>query len=139
MEKSSSFNGSLLNEIDTTRPSLLVALAPSFSSFAIKYDWRRSMASLARRETMNRSVRFARLLVVSMRRRVRMVGRSHRFAGFAVLKAPDIPSVLVELGYLSNRADESLLRSARHHAKVARAMRRAIDRFISRRARNSRS
>ncbi|MCZ6861740.1 MAG: N-acetylmuramoyl-L-alanine amidase [Alphaproteobacteria bacterium] len=100
---------------------------------------RNILIDLARRETMNRSVRFARLLVVSMRRRVRMVGRSHRFAGFAVLKAPDIPSVLVELGYLSNRADESLLRSARHHAKVARAMRRAIDRFISRRARNSRS
>lgn len=100
---------------------------------------RNILIDLARRETMNRSVRFARLLVGSMRRRVRMVGRSHRFAGFAVLKAPDIPSVLVELGYLSNRADESLLRSARHHAKVARAMRRAIDRFISRRARNSRS
>ncbi len=100
---------------------------------------RNILIDLARRETMNRSVRFARLLVVSMRRRVRMVGRSHRFAGFAVLKAPDIPSVLVELGYLSNRADESLLRSARYRAKVARAILRAIDRYIARRARNSRS
>lgn len=100
---------------------------------------RNILIDLARRETMNRSVRFARLLVASMRRRVRMVGRSHRFAGFAVLKAPDIPSVLVELGYLSNRADESLLRSASHHAKVARAMRRAIDRFLARRAGKSRS
>ncbi len=100
---------------------------------------RNILIDLARRETMNRSVRFARLLVGSMRRRVRMVGRSHRFAGFAVLKAPDIPSVLVELGYLSNRADESLLRSARYRAKVARAILRAIDRYIARRARNSRS
>ena len=100
---------------------------------------RNILIDLARRETMNRSVRFARLLVGSMRRRVRMVGRSHRFAGFAVLKAPDIPSVLVELGYLSNRADESLLRSARYRAKVARAVLRAIDRFFARRARRSRS
>ncbi len=100
---------------------------------------RNILIDLARRETMNRSVGFARLLVGSMRRRMRMVGRSHRFAGFEVLKAPDIPSVLVELGYLSNRADESLLRSARHRAKVARAMRRAIDRYFARRARKPRS
>ena len=100
---------------------------------------RNILIDLARRETMNRSVRFARLLVSSMRRRVRMVGRSHRFAGFAVLKAPDIPSVLVELGYLSNRADETLLRSAGYRAKVARAMLGAIDRYFARRARNSRS
>ncbi len=100
---------------------------------------RNILIDLAQRETMNRSVRFARLLVGSMSRRVRMVSRSHRFAGFAVLKAPDVPSVLVELGYLSNRADESLLRSARHRAKVAGAMLKAIDRYIARRARKSRS
>jgi N-acetylmuramoyl-L-alanine amidase len=100
---------------------------------------RNILIDLAQRETMNRSVRFARLLVGSMSRQVRMVSRSLRFAGFAVLKAPDIPSVLVEMGYLSNRADESLLRSARHRAKVARAMLRAINRYFARRARNSRS
>ena len=100
---------------------------------------RNILIDLAQRETMNRSVRFARLLVGTMRRRVRMVGRSHRFAGFAVLKAPDIPSVLVELGYLSNRADESLLRSSRHHANVAKAVAKAIDRYIALRVRNSRS
>ncbi|MHA1536799.1 MAG: N-acetylmuramoyl-L-alanine amidase [Alphaproteobacteria bacterium] len=99
---------------------------------------RNILIDLARRETQNRSLRFAGLLVAAMRRRVRMIPKSHRFAGFAVLKSPDIPSVLVELGYLSNRTDEALLRSHRHHARVARAMVRAIDRFFARRSRRTR-
>jgi len=56
--------------------------------------------------------------------------RTHRFAGFAVLKAPDVASVLVELGYLSNPVDESLLRKPSHRAKVARAIVRAINKYF---------
>lgn len=61
---------------------------------------------------------------------VKMLSRPQRAAGFAVLKAPDIPSVLVELGYLSNQRDERLLRNADHRRKLAHALRGAIDRHF---------
>jgi N-acetylmuramoyl-L-alanine amidase len=56
---------------------------------------------------------------------------THRYAGFAVLKAPDIPSVLIELGYLSDSQDEALLLSAAHRAKLAGAMLGAIDGYFT--------
>ena len=59
-----------------------------------------------------------------------MLRNSHRFAGFAVLKAPDVPSVLVELGYLSSSADEAELRSTKHRAKLGAAILRAVDGFF---------
>ena len=61
------------------------------------------LISLAQRDTMNRSRRFANMLVDEMGRQTQLVPRPHRSAGFAVLTAPDIPSVLIELGYLSSR------------------------------------
>ncbi len=63
---------------------------------------------------------------------MKLLRRTHRFAGFAVLKAPDIPSVLVELGYLSNPVDERNLRRAKHRAKVAQAFVRAVRGYFSR-------
>jgi len=101
---------------------------------------RNILIDLAQRETMNRSVQFAKFLVAELSRGVKLVRhKKHRFAGFAVLRAPDVPSVLIELGYLSNAADERLLRSAAHHAKVARAVVRAIERYMALRAKLSRS
>ncbi len=88
------------------------------------------LIDLAQRETKNLSARFAALLVDELKRDTLMLRNSHRFAGFAVLKAPDVPSVLVELGYLSSSADEAELRSARHRAKLGSAMVRAIDGFF---------
>jgi N-acetylmuramoyl-L-alanine amidase len=58
----------------------------------------------------------------------------HRFAGFAVLKAPDVPSVLLELGYLSNRKDEMLLTRPHYRSKVAASIVRAIDGYFARAA-----
>ncbi len=70
------------------------------------------LIDLAQRETMNFSVKFAKLLLPEFRSSgIKTGSRSHRFAGFRVLKAPDVPSVLVELGYLSNRQDEEFLKS----------------------------
>jgi N-acetylmuramoyl-L-alanine amidase len=89
------------------------------------------LIDLTQRETMNTSVRFAKVLVKEMGRAIRLLRNTHRFAGFAVLKAPDIPSVLVEMGYLSNRQDERLLRSPKHRAKIANAMILAVDRFFA--------
>ncbi|HUT51451.1 MAG TPA: N-acetylmuramoyl-L-alanine amidase [Alphaproteobacteria bacterium] len=101
---------------------------------------RNILIDLAQRETMNRSIRLARFLIGDLRREINLVrNKKHRFAGFAVLRAPDVPSVLIELGYLSNSADERLLRSPAHHAKLARAIVRAVDRYIALQAKLSKS
>ncbi len=91
------------------------------------------LIDLAQRETMNRSAVFAAALVGELGDDIGLLpNRPHRFAGFAVLKAPDIPSVLLELGYLSNRQDEILLTRPRHRAKIGAAVVRAIDRHFTR-------
>ncbi|MGB0629547.1 MAG: N-acetylmuramoyl-L-alanine amidase [Alphaproteobacteria bacterium] len=90
------------------------------------------LIDLAQRETMNESAVFARKLVTELSTVRKMLRNTHRFAGFAVLKAPDIPSVLIELGYLSNRYDEKLLRSAAQRQRMATAMARAIRLYFDR-------
>ena len=90
------------------------------------------LIDLAQRETMNESAVFARKLVDEMGKTRKLLRNTHRFAGFAVLKAPDIPSVLVELGYLSNRSDEQMLRSPRKRKRLAEAMATAVDRYFER-------
>ena len=90
------------------------------------------LIDLAQRESMNESVRFASLLIKELRRKTRVLRRSHRFAGFAVLKAPDVPSVLLEVGFLSNREDEKALRSKKYRAKLAAAVVRAVDGYFAR-------
>jgi N-acetylmuramoyl-L-alanine amidase len=88
------------------------------------------LIDLAQRETMNLSARFAGLLVDEMARSTMLLRNTHRFAGFAVLKAPDVASVLVEMGYLSNRDDEALLNTKAHRKQLAEAIRRALDRYF---------
>lgn len=78
----------------------------------------------------NCSERFSQLLVGELGKSQRLLRKPRRSAGFAVLKAPGVPSVLVELGYLSNKQDARRLISAKHQAKLARAVRRAVDRFF---------
>lgn len=89
------------------------------------------LLDLAQRETMNQSAKFAQELVRELRREVKLLRNSHRFAGFAVLKAPDMPSVLVEAGFLSNRQDERNLKSRKYRANMAKAMVRGIDRHFT--------
>lgn len=90
------------------------------------------LIDLAQRETMNESAVFARKLVDELTKIREMLRNTHRFAGFAVLKAPDIPSVLVELGYLSNRRDEKMLRDPRQRRRMASAMARAVNEYFER-------
>jgi N-acetylmuramoyl-L-alanine amidase len=85
------------------------------------------LISLVRRETLNGAARMARITVSSLAQDVAMLPNSHRFAGFVVLKAPDVPSVLVEMGFLSNPQDEAALRRPEHRRLVAAAMARAIE------------
>jgi len=88
------------------------------------------LIDLVQRETKNRSATFANILLPELARHVQMLDRSHRFAGFAVLKAPDIPSVLVEMGYLSNREDERLLTSAAHRTRLSATLVRAVGHYF---------
>ena len=92
----------------------------------------RILASLVRQETRLGSARLAHGLVGSFAREdVPLLDNPSRHAGFVVLKAADIPSVLVEMGFMSNREDEAALRKAHHRARVAAAMRRAIDAYFA--------
>jgi N-acetylmuramoyl-L-alanine amidase len=88
------------------------------------------LIDLAQRETTNMSSRFASILVNDLRNETMMLQNSHRFAGFAVLKAPDVPSVLLEMGYVSSSADEQLLTNAKHQKKLAGAVSRAIENYF---------
>lgn len=90
------------------------------------------LLDMAQRDTKNQSSRFAETLVKDVSRKAKVLRNPHRFAGFAVLKAPDVPSVLIELGFLSNKEDERALRSKKHRAKVAEAIKTSINRYFNR-------
>src|SRR5260221_7690149 len=88
----------------------------------------RTLVAMAQRGTGNDSRRFADTVGATFARSgVRLLPRSHREAGFAVLTSPDIPAALVELGYLSNPQDEKLLSVRQHQLALARALRASID------------
>lgn len=85
---------------------------------------------LARRETRTYSHVFARTLVSIWKEAARLNKNPIRSAGFKVLKAPDVPSALLELGYLSSEKDSALLVDPEWRAMTARAVARSIDRFF---------
>jgi N-acetylmuramoyl-L-alanine amidase len=91
------------------------------------------LIELAQRETRTFSNRFARLLMGEMKTTVRMHKHPLKSAGFKVLKAPDVPSVLVELGYVSNKGDLEHLVSENWRNRTAVAMAQAIDAFLAKR------
>jgi N-acetylmuramoyl-L-alanine amidase len=90
------------------------------------------LIDLAQRETMNLSAEFANQLISELSDASIMLKRSRRYAGFAVLKAPDMPAVLVELGYLSNPRDERMLVAPKQRAPLVEALLRGIDTFFDR-------
>lgn len=94
------------------------------------FDVSKILIELSQRETKNRSVEFAQLLMPELSKNVPLLRRTHRFAGFAVLKAPDVPSVLVEMGYLSNREDERRLKDKASREKIAISIASAVDTYF---------
>ncbi len=91
------------------------------------------LLDLARRETLNESKLFANLFVNAMKDKgIRRLKNPHRYAGFAVLKAPDVPSVLIEAGFMSNKGDAVLLQSREYQQKVASAIHLSVDKFFDR-------
>lgn len=98
------------------------------------------LVDLAMRDTMNQSKFFARKLVTTMPRDgIKMLERPHRSAGFAVLKAPDIPSVLIEAGFMTNEKEARRLNSPEHRRKLARSLRKGIDTYFEQVRRNQRT
>ena len=91
------------------------------------------LIDLAQRETRTFSNRFARLLMGEMKNTARMHKHPLKSAGFRVLKAPDVPSVLVELGYVSNKGDLEHLVSENWRSKTVASMAQAIDAFFAKR------
>ncbi|OYW13947.1 MAG: hypothetical protein B7X02_01075 [Rhodospirillales bacterium 12-54-5] len=87
------------------------------------------LIDLTQHETATKSLELADALVASMHPKITKLEHTHRFAGFRVLKAPDVPSVLIELGFLSNATDERLLQSDSYRQLVAASVVKGIDRY----------
>ena len=89
------------------------------------------LIDLAKRDTMDKSSHFANILVDEMARKVTLVKNAHRFAGFVVLKSANIPSVLLEMGYLSNRQEEKLLQQKSYRSKLAQSIVNAVNQYFN--------
>ena len=88
------------------------------------------LASMEQQGSMNCSVILAGMLVPELGAVAPLVNRAHRFAAFRVLKAPDVPSVLIELGFLSNDRDAERLKSGSHRRALAEAILEALDEYF---------
>lgn len=112
-------------------------LSDQFAGMVIKDDNKEVtdiLIDLIRRETHTFSMSFAHTLVGQLSTSVGLINNPQRSAGFKVLKAPDVPSVLVELGYLSNAKDEAQLLNAEWRGKAAQSITNAVSLFASARA-----
>ena len=89
------------------------------------------LVDLAQRKTGSQSDAFAKILLQELKGKTVLVGNSHRRAGYYVLLAPDVPAVLLELGFLSNAQDEKLLKTKPHRTKILSAVERAIDKYMA--------
>ena len=92
------------------------------------------LIELMQRETMNYSAEFANLVVAKSSPFIRFRSNNHRFAGFRVLTAPDVPSILLETGYMSNENDSRFLFSSAGQTAVAKGVTKAIEGYFDRRA-----
>jgi N-acetylmuramoyl-L-alanine amidase len=94
-------------------------------------DTKEALIGLSQRDVMNKSSVFASILTKNMKKNnLELVGNSHRFAGFAVLKVPDMPSSLIELGFLSNKQDVKNLMSKWYKEKMISVISKSIDEYF---------
>jgi N-acetylmuramoyl-L-alanine amidase len=106
------------NKADIISGVDLGAASPDISSILI---------DLTQRETMNMSASFARLLGREAQPLIPIKPNYHRMASLMVLKAPDMPSVLFETGYISNASDAEFLASQEGQRNVAESVRKAVE------------
>ncbi|MDY6922624.1 MAG: N-acetylmuramoyl-L-alanine amidase [Pseudomonadota bacterium] len=91
----------------------------------------RILLDMTQRATQNRSAQLARTLLGGLEAADHpMLRRSHRDAGLAVLLAPDVPAVLLEMGFITNPEDERLLNDSRARRRLMRAVAEGIDRYF---------
>ncbi|NDW05325.1 N-acetylmuramoyl-L-alanine amidase [Jiella pacifica] len=89
------------------------------------------LLDLTRRETVSFSEHFAAALVTDLsKRKIDLINRPKRSAGFRVLKSPDVPSVLIEMGFLSNSEDEKLLKNDEWRRKICMAIAESVIQFF---------
>ncbi|MGB6231248.1 MAG: N-acetylmuramoyl-L-alanine amidase [Litorimonas sp.] len=89
------------------------------------------LVDLAQRSTETQSEAFADILLGNLEGKTALVGNSHRRAGYYVLLAPDVPAVLLELGFLSNAQDEKLLKTRAHRRMLMEQVRRSVDQYFT--------
>jgi N-acetylmuramoyl-L-alanine amidase len=101
-------------------------------NFSQEYDeeLRKILISLVQRTTMTCSAKFAGELIPELGKSTKLLGRTHRFAGFRVLKAPKVPSVLVEMGFLSNKSDRRMLLSEKGRYALMNRVAGAINSYF---------
>lgn len=90
------------------------------------------LLDLSQRATKNRSAAFAELLVSEISDVTPMLRRSHRDGNLVVLLAPDVPAVLLEMGFITSPSDEARLTNAASRARLVNSIGDAIDRWFSR-------
>ena len=95
------------------------------------YYARKILISIVQRGTKNASKLFANLLMEEVGKHTQLLQRPHRHAGFTVLKSAVVPSVVFEIGYMTNPKEHKALLNSAHRSKVIAATRRAIDRYFA--------
>lgn len=88
------------------------------------------LIDLTQRETKRKAEHFANRVVANLRPSIHLLVHPHRFAGFAVLKSPDIPSVLIEMGFITNESEEKLLQTDAHQQLFVKSMIAAINGYF---------
>ena len=88
------------------------------------------LVELTARETIRFSRHFSGILTGALKNHINLIKNPQRYAAFGVLKAPEVPSILLELGYLSNKQDEKLMRSEKWQATVAQSVSAAVVKFF---------
>jgi N-acetylmuramoyl-L-alanine amidase len=126
-----------LSDQASDRETAALAARENKDDFVAGIDLRRQrrdiapiLLDMARRQTNNRSLALAHAIIAELGHDVPLLEKPHRAAGFAVLTAPDVPSVLVELGCLSNPGDERLLPQRSHQQRLARGLLQAIEHYF---------
>ena len=92
----------------------------------------KTLIDLSQRQAKNHSAKFALEVVLAMKQaEIKILQNSHRFAGFMVLTAPDVASVLIELGYLSNKQEEEMLNGVLYKRKIVNNLVLAINKYFA--------